>query len=148
MKTAYLSGPMRSIPYFNAPLFYKVAGELRRSGWEVFSPAEHDGETFDPMTCPLGLESEVPGFDVRKALTWDFTVIMSSDAIICLPGWEHSTGCHWELVVAYATGKSLWEYAGYKAGKVLGEYDGVILSRIDPPAVVTDPVNCGRRYGR
>lgn len=145
-KTAYLSGPMRNKPYFNMGMFQRVAGELRRDGWIVSSPLEHDQESMDLMQFPTGSEDEAKasGFSLAKALTWDFSEIMRHDNIICLPGWERSNGCLWELIVAHCTNKALWEYQGYRHDE---GYTGVLLSRLVPPAVVTDPVNCGRRYG-
>ena len=147
MKTCYLAGPMRGLPFFNFPAFDKAAAELRSEDWIVHSPAEKDRDTLDVEKCPRGSEEELKaqGFSLASALTWDFAHILDSSALIALPGWERSTGCLWELTVAHATDKSLWEYCGYRNGP--GAHVGVVLFRLHPPAVVVDPVNCGRRYG-
>jgi hypothetical protein len=149
-KTCYLGGPMRGLPFFNFPAFDEAAYKLRRDGWTVFSPAEKDRDHLDISQCPNGSEEELKrqGFEVGKALTWDFAHILDSHAVIFLPGWITSTGCHWEMAVAYATNKDIWEYAGDGRVPIPGGQwlESVMLFRLDPPAVVKNPTKCGLRY--
>lgn len=113
MKTAYLAGPMRGLPQFNFPAFDGAAKVLREANWTIFSPAERDREHLDVSQCPTGSneELEAQGFSLAGALSWDFARIMESDAVIVLPGWESSTGVHWELTVAYALGKNIYAFS-------------------------------------
>ena len=36
--------------------------------------------------------------------------IAESSCVIVLPGWEKSTGCHWEFTVVYPLGKPVFQY--------------------------------------
>lgn len=148
-KTCYLAGPMRGLPFFNFPMFDRVTEELRRDGWTVFSPAERDRDHLDISRCPNGstAELEAQGFRVEKALTWDFHHILDSNAVVFLPGWERSSGAHWEMAVAYGSGKDLWRYAGQtRVPTPQGWQESVLLVRLEPPAVVRTPQLCGLRY--
>ena len=119
--SAYLGGPMRTLPLFNFPAFEAATAALRAKGWVIHSPAEHDLETgFDPATTDLA------DFNLAGALVWDFTKIMESSCLIVLPGWEKSAGTTWEATVAYATGKPVFLYPE--------------LTPVALPKVVTDPV--------
>lgn len=118
---AYLGGPMRGIPFWNFPAFEEAADELRELGWKIHSPAEHD--------LSLGLvpvEDGSVAFPVSACLDWDFARIAESSCIIVLPGWEKSTGCHWEFTVAYALGKPVFQYPE--------------LTQVELPKVVTHPL--------
>lgn len=44
----YLCGPMRGLPKHNFPIFELAAKELRKIGYEVFSPHEHEPDGVDP----------------------------------------------------------------------------------------------------
>ena len=117
---AYLGGPMRGISYWNFPAFDAAQADLEAAGWKIHSPAEHDRS--------MGLvpvEDGTVTFPVSACLDWDFARIAESNCIIVLPGWEKSTGCHWELTVAYALGKPVFQYPE--------------LTPVELPKVVTDP---------
>lgn len=130
--TAYLTGPMRGLPYFNFPAFDAASETLRQEGWTIHSPAEKDRDVLDISRCPLGSDDELRAqdFSLSGALAWDFTRIMESTCVIALPGWETSTGVHWEMTVAYALGKPVYQYPA--------------LTPVELPDVVTNPV---RRTG-
>lgn len=129
--SCYLAGPMRGIPHFNFPAFDEAAEKLRAGGWLVFSPAEKDKKYLDTSKCPIGSDAELDaqGFSFQGALAWDFTKIMEADCVIALPGWEKSTGVHWEMTVAHAVGKPVFSYPD--------------LTPVDLPFVVTNPTACG-----
>lgn len=112
MKACYLSGPMTGIPRFNFPLFDAVAAELRRDGWYVYNPAEHDRETYPDIEDWPGFETGDPAgcprFDRAAALAWDAEAIIDSHAIVMLPHWPGSAGARFERLVAELTGKNVW----------------------------------------
>lgn len=98
--TAYIAGPMRGYPYHNFPAFIQAAHRLRRAGYTVLSPAEHDLENgFNPE---LYLDEQE--FDLREALKWDLDAVLSSDLVVVLDGWEASQGAQAEIAVALAAG--------------------------------------------
>lgn len=108
-KAIYIAGPMRGIPNFNFPLFFKVEEDLRAEGWEVFNPARKDCELFDEgmgRDNPEGSidwASETYGFDLRVALQHDTSWICNyATAIYMLPGWENSKGAMAEHALACA----------------------------------------------
>jgi hypothetical protein len=105
---------MRGVPYWNFPAFDKATGDLRAQGWTVFSPAEHDRSlgAIAPEDGSGDFES------LNACLEWDFARIAESDAIVVLPGWETSTGVHWEMTVAYALGRLALEYPSLRPVKV------------------------------
>ncbi len=83
----YLAGPMRGIPDFNYPAFFKYAHELRSQGHEVFNPAEigiHQDEIREIMAVETG-------WICRKA-----------EAVYLMPGWEKSRGARAEQALAEA----------------------------------------------
>lgn len=96
----YLAGPMRGRPQHNFPGFRAAARYLRRRGYIVVSPAEHDLEQgFDPKRS---LEEQ--NFDLRAALAWDLQQVLAADAVVVLPGWQHSNGALAEVATARAAG--------------------------------------------
>jgi len=115
MTTAYLAGPMRGIKDFNFPTFESAAAQLRKWGYDVLSPAERDlAEGFDPTLNSL------EGFNVEEALAADFGMILQSDMIFLLPGWERSRGARAERFVAEMVGKpACFLRCGVNAGWVI-----------------------------
>ena len=81
----YISGPMSGIPDFNFPFFNSTAAKLRALGLTVINPAEIDQPTLEWDDC------------IRRALK----AMLDCDAIVLLPGWQHSKGAHLELLVAH-----------------------------------------------
>jgi hypothetical protein len=106
----YLAGPMRGIPHFNFPAFYKAAEHLRRLGFEVFNPADRDNEHHGTDISAGNIDgcedraAREHGFSLREALGADLAWICAyADAVALLPGWENSAGARAER----ATGKAL-----------------------------------------
>jgi hypothetical protein len=81
---------------FNFPEFHRIAADLRKKGYSVFNPAE--------------------SFDGATNLKWttymehDYEAILDSAAVVVMKGWESSTGCVMELLVAVSTGRSVFSY--------------------------------------
>ena len=103
MTTVYVGGPMRGHRHFNFPAFDEAARLLRDRGWDVLNPAEHDREGgFDETLNSLD------GFDLDAAMAWDLDAIGRSDAVVFLPGWEHSQGCAIEYEHARRLGRTVY----------------------------------------
>ena len=82
----YLAGPMAGCPEHNFPLFNRVAKLFRDRGHRIFNPAENkDG----------GLR-RARAFYMRL----DLPVLMASDGVVVLPGWERSRGASLEVWIA------------------------------------------------
>lgn len=81
---------------FNFPEFHRIAADLRKKGYSVFNPAE--------------------SFNGATDLKWttymehDYEAILDSAAVVVMKGWESSTGCVMELLVAVSTGRSVFSY--------------------------------------
>ncbi len=125
MVAAYLGGPMQKIKDFNFPAFLDAAKDLRKLGYEILSPAEHEISTgFDCHGHDGDLKkfSEETGFNLRKALKRDLEWICDqADMVIVLPGWERSKGARAEVATATALGlpvvplkKALIKHPPYK----------------------------------
>jgi hypothetical protein len=85
----YLSGPMRGIPEFNFPAFFRMAETLLDRGHEVFNPAEHQQ---DPFVLSEALKLD---------LGW---ICAEAEAVAFLPDWEFSLGARAEHALAVALG--------------------------------------------
>ena len=82
----YLAGPMSGYPKHNFPLFDRVATRLRDMGYRVFNPAENkDGGKLRPRSFYMRL---------------DIPALIESEAVVVLPGWEHSRGASLEVWLA------------------------------------------------
>lgn len=119
MKT-YLAGPMRGIPEWNFPEFFRAQKFLESCGHEVRNPAKNDVEG--------GLDvSDYPNlpewFTVEAALTWDFAQIIETKNIVLLEGWESSSGAAKELRVAEDVGAQAWLLIGEQYRAV--DYDTI-----------------------
>ena len=103
----YLAGPMRGIPHFNFPTFYRAAKDLRAQGHEVFNPAERDerehGKKVAASRTGDLAEAEARGFCLREALAEDMEwICLHAEAIALLPGRERSKGANAEKATAEA----------------------------------------------
>ena len=97
----YLAGPMRGIPRFNFPAFYKAAKKLRKQGYTVFSPAEKVAES-EILKMPSLQESVAFR---RKVFAMDLAWICKhAEAVALLPGWKKSKGAKAEKATAEALG--------------------------------------------
>lgn len=95
--TVFISGPMSGYEDFNYPLFHEVARKLAERGELFYSPAHH------PV---MGYELEPPEPD--EAMSWEYymreslKMLLDSDRILMLPGWEKSRGAILERELAVA----------------------------------------------
>lgn len=112
----YLAGPMRSIPEFNFPAFYRAAVQLEREGHHVFNPAAKDCEQYGTDISrgnATGSEAQAAsqyGFSLREALGADLAWICAhADGIALLPGWRSSKGATAEHATAVALGLEVIE---------------------------------------
>ena len=115
----YLAGPMRGIPEFNFPAFYRAATQLEREGHIVFNPAAKDCETYGTdiskgnATGSEAQASSQHGFSLREALGADMAWICAeADAVALLPGWQCSKGAIAERATGVALGLTIIELGG------------------------------------
>lgn len=101
----YIAGPMRGIPLHNFPAFDAAATYLRARGYTVFNPADHDRDIgFSPTTPDVTKEQ------LEDMMRWDLARVMESDAVVFLPGWQHSRGAKAERVVAHYCGVPCYDW--------------------------------------
>lgn len=107
-RRVYVAGPMAGIPGHNFPAFHAEAARLRALGHDVLSPAEKAGEQAATAAQEHGLEfRETQTYkDFLKA---DLRMVLDSDAVQLLPGWENSRGATLEVHVARAVGIDVWD---------------------------------------
>lgn len=105
----YLAGPMRGMPEFNFPAFFRAAAHLEREGHVVFNPAAKDCEQYGTDISKgnaTGSEEQAAsqhGFSLREALGADLAWICThADGIALLPGWRNSKGATAEHATAVA----------------------------------------------
>jgi hypothetical protein len=92
----YLSGPMSGLPDSNYPAFHKAAAALRAKGYEVLSPAEYKpahGAQTQGATRP----QDTPWHAWLKR---GLRLMLKSDAVFVLDGWEQSRGASLEVSIA------------------------------------------------
>lgn len=87
----YLAGPMRGYPNYNFASFTAMCRDLRRRGHVVVSPHE--------MDQGLDIDWDSPKFSTQ-VIYRDIDAVMAADAVVTLPGWEHSLGAQAEVAVA------------------------------------------------
>ena len=90
MTRLYVAGPMSGLPDFNYPAFNHAADRLRAFGYETLNPA--DLEALNPTA---GVPQKWDWY-MRHALR----MVLDSEAIALLPGWELSRGANLELHIA------------------------------------------------
>lgn len=107
----YLAGPMRGVPEFNFPAFFRAAAQLEREGHIVFNPAAKDNAEYGTdfsKDNPEGREDIAAsqyGFSLREALGADLDWICThADGVALLPGWRNSKGATAEHATAVALG--------------------------------------------
>ena len=108
-KRVYLAGKMRGVKDFNFPAFHAAAADLRRAGYDVFNPAEHDegkhGKGFQRSETGDLNDIAHTAFNLRQTLKEDLSWIAdNADYIAVLPGWEESKGASAEVALARAIG--------------------------------------------
>ncbi len=94
----YIAGPMRGYPHHNFPAFHTAAAK-----WEknpaigiVYNPAKEDeDEGF------IGTSVSLDGKDhLKECMRRDLLLILKSDALVMLHGWEKSDGARVEHALA------------------------------------------------
>lgn len=132
----YISGPMTGLPNFNKRSFEEAAQALREAGWFVYSPVENDAEVGIELDGCKGTEP----FDFKKAMQRDLWQVCDSNAVIVLPGWEHSKGAKIEVFVAHEVEVPVYTFLNQR--KI--EQEGSVLahefsSRPDPENISWPP---------
>jgi hypothetical protein len=85
----YVSGPMTGYPDWNNPAFREATAKLQKMGYTVLSPVG-GGE---------------PGWSWEDYLRWDLqALLLNSDGVATLPGWQESRGACFEIDVAQRLG--------------------------------------------
>jgi hypothetical protein len=101
---------MRGIKDFNFPEFDRIAKQIRKQGYTVWSPAENN---------PLDRSFE-------KCMTVDLnSIINQCSSIALLTEWRLSTGANVEVFVGNACGKNIYEINENK------ETGHIIFNRLD-----------------
>ena len=114
----YLAGQMSGIRDYNYPYFNKIADKIRGMGYEVFNPAEEQGAPSD--------EYCVDWADYMKK---DIKVLVESDGVAVLEGWEVSRGATLEVNIARGLGLPV-----YKAEDmtIIHPAENVVHSELSP----------------
>jgi hypothetical protein len=97
---------MRGYPRFNFDAFENAEEALRSIGWNVISPHSMD---LDIGFNPDQSLSE-NNFDLLDAVRRDVEAIISSEAIVMLPGWRRSKGARAERGVAIWLDRDIFYY--------------------------------------
>lgn len=84
----YIAGPMTGLPEGNYPAFNAAAEAWRKAGYKVLNPAENDN----------GSGTQHWSQFMRLAIA----MVIQSNAIALLPGWERSKGARLEVEIAKA----------------------------------------------
>lgn len=100
----YIAGPMTGFPAYNHKAFYDARAEWMGRGWEVETPFDansrvwerHFGRPFDAYndTCDYGDPI------LKEMFAEDVKVLLSSDVMAVLDGWENSKGATLEYQIA------------------------------------------------
>lgn len=113
VKKVYVAGPMTGIPQFNIPAFITLTARLRRAGYEVVSPVERDSDAVREAAL-ASLDGKLVN-DMIAGETWgeilarDVAIVADEvQAIVVLPGWEHSRGARLEVFTALLCRKSVY----------------------------------------
>ena len=112
----YIAGPMTNRPQFNFPAFAKAAADLRRLGYKIINPAEHDSPPVQAAALAstdgsLDADGKVGGETWGQILARDVQLIADTvDGIAFLPDWEQSRGARLEAFVALLAGKHRFFY--------------------------------------
>lgn len=93
MSRVYIAGPMTGLPQFNYPAFNSAARRLRALGHTVLNPAEIDPPSADQLHSG---QVKPWAYYMRNGIR----LLLDSDAVALLPGWESSTGACLEHDIA------------------------------------------------
>lgn len=95
----YISGPMTGVDDHGASTFTQAREQLRSEGYSVLCPSE-------ASIAHNAAEKRSREFHLRR----DISMVLLSDQVCVLPGWEGSKGAAIEVMVAVALGILVWEY--------------------------------------
>ena len=107
----YLAGPMTGHPDHNAAGFAAAEDYALAQGWEIASPRRTDPAHDGP--CPAG-EPHTAAAGSHPYPCWlkaSLRMMLDCDAVLMLPGWQHSHGARLERTVAEACGVPVDEMA-------------------------------------
>jgi hypothetical protein len=114
MSYYYLAGPMRGIPEFNFPAFKEAAYVLRKHKIHVVSPAEKDEQEGFDWSGTTGSQADLDAqsFNIAVTLAQDIELVAAPlcQGVICLEGWENSSGARAETAFAWAIGKKVYRF--------------------------------------
>ena len=127
--TLYLAGKMRGLPDHGFQAFFEAALALRGAGHVIHNPAEHDmAMGFNPYQSV-----EEQGFDLEQAFGLDVRLIMQSQGVVLLPGWEDSSGSKFERAVCAFTGKKVFLYDEKEENKLRQQISVIPDITFPPP---------------
>lgn len=112
IEIVYLAGPMSGRANFNRYAFESAAANLRDAGLDVISPVELDDNAgFDASDY---MDGHVPPEVYRNFLLRDLIAILDrgAQAVVVLPGWEHSKGAALEVHIARTVGLPIYDLDG------------------------------------
>lgn len=101
--TVYVAGPMAGMPDHNFPAFEAATRILSEHGVTVVSPHEDVSVAHLKLAEELG-EDYRNSPEYRNYLARDIGLVAKCDALVLLPGYEHSKGAMAEVYFARAVG--------------------------------------------
>jgi hypothetical protein len=107
--SAYLCGPMRGFPSWNAAAFDECAGRWRDAGWLVVNPVGLASglDVRSASEAQLDAVAGDPAW-LRNVILADCSHVAKADALALLPGWEASFGATVEVSLALFLGLPLF----------------------------------------
>jgi hypothetical protein len=107
--SAYLAGPMRGFPHWNAATFDECAGRWRDARWLGVNPVDVAGglDVRSASQAQLDAVAGDPAW-LRDVILADCSHVAQVDALALLPGWEASFGATAEVSLALFLGLPLF----------------------------------------
>lgn len=106
--TIYIAGPMRGKKFYNFDEFLDAEDRLRAE-WNVANPARAEMDRgFDPYSMPADTNWHSCPADIDQIIARDIQMILDSDAIYLLDGWEKSKGARAESALAEWLGLEIY----------------------------------------
>jgi hypothetical protein len=113
---------MSGYPDFNFPAFHEAARALRGRGYTILNPADKETRDGTDQPDPDKMSHEFGGNSIATAADVhmdDARMILLSDGIVLLPGWEHSRGALHEASLAQMCGKRIFKLQADNSLKLL-----------------------------
>ncbi|KKL52760.1 hypothetical protein LCGC14_2282260 [marine sediment metagenome] len=131
IKTLYLTGPMRGIRYYNFPAFIEACEQLELKGYAVLCPASTDiAEGFNASKP----EDELTTEDMERFIVRDVQMVIESDGVAVLPGFEKSKGAMVEVSLARFLDKPVYRYPDMVLMEdhinILGDSEDVLIEAL------------------